>query len=199
VLVLGSNNRAKLAEIRQALELLPVEVMSFAEAGGAGDLPEPGETFAENAAAKALEAARRTGRLALADDSGLEVEALGGRPGVRSARYGGPGLTDAERCLLLLEEGAGVQEEERGAEFVCVLALATAERVLATWEGRAGGTITEQMRGESGFGYDPIFLYPPAGKTFAEMTSEEKNAVSHRGRAVRQLPDHLRRLGLIQT
>jgi XTP/dITP diphosphohydrolase len=198
-LVLGTNNAAKLREIRAVLGDEPVDVTSFADAGGTGELPEPGVTFEENASSKALEAARRTGMLTLADDSGLEVEALDGRPGVLSARYGGPDVDDAERCRLLLAEMADVPLAMRGAEFVCVLALAVPEGVLATWEGRVAGIIADEVRGEGGFGYDPIFLYPPAGKTFAEMDAEEKNAVSHRGRAVRELPEHLRDLGLIPS
>jgi XTP/dITP diphosphohydrolase len=196
LLVIGTNNAGKVREIEATLAGEKVRVVSFADAGGTGDLPEPGSTFVENASAKALEAARRTSHLALADDSGLEVAALGGRPGVLSARYGGPEADDADRCRLLLAEMATVGD--RRARFVCVLALATPEKVLATWEGQVEGLIAEAMRGEGGFGYDPIFYYAPAGKTFAEMTAEEKNGVSHRGQAVRQLPDVLRRLGLIR-
>lgn len=195
-LVVGSNNPGKLGEIRQVLAPSGVEVLSYSEAGGTGSLPEEGRTFEENATTKALEAARRTGLVALADDSGLCVEALGGRPGVLSARYGGPQADDPTRCRLLLAELQATGASNRLAEFVCVLALATPEGLLARWAGRVAGVIADQPRGHGGFGYDPIFLYLPAGRTFAEMSLEEKNAVSHRGRAVRRLPRILADCGL---
>ncbi|MCX7597306.1 MAG: RdgB/HAM1 family non-canonical purine NTP pyrophosphatase [Armatimonadetes bacterium] len=194
-LVVGSNNPGKIREIRQMLAAWDMKVVSYSEAGGAGDLPEEGQTFEENAAAKAVEAARRTGLLALADDSGLCVEALGGRPGVLSALYGGAQADDATRCRLLLEELRAAATTNRLAEFVCVLALATPEGLVACWAGRVVGVIADEPRGAGGFGYDPIFLYLPAGRTLAEMPPQEKNAVSHRGRAVRRLPEVLSRHG----
>lgn len=195
--VLGSNNPNKLNEIRQALAAWDVEVLSYAEAGGTDELAEEGQTFVENAAAKAVAAARQTGLLSVADDSGLCVEALGGRPGVLSARYGGREADDLTRCHLLLEELRATASPNRLAEFVCVLALATAEGPLSSWAGRVAGIITDKPRGTGGFGYDPIFLYLPAGRTFAEMSPEEKNAVSHRGRAVRRLPKILAHHGFL--
>lgn len=186
-IVLASRNRAKLREVRAVLEPEGVRVLSLDEAGFDEDLIERGETFEENAAAKALAVAAGTDRLSLADDSGLVVEALGGRPGVKSARYGGPGLDDAARVRLLLDELARVPAGQRVAEFVCVLALALPGRVVAMWSGRVCGLIADRPRGAGGFGYDPVFVYLPAGKTFAEMSPEEKSAVSHRGRALRQL------------
>lgn len=196
-LVVGSNNPGKLREIRQVLAASDIEVLSYVEAGGMGDLPEEGQTFEENATAKAIKAARQTGLPALADDSGLCVEALGGRPGVLSARYGGPEADDPTRCHLLLEELRATASPNRLAEFVCVLALAAPEGLLACWAGRVAGVITNEPKGTGGFGYDPIFLYLPASRTFAEMSPEEKNAVSHRGRAVRRLPKVLARLGFL--
>jgi XTP/dITP diphosphohydrolase len=195
-LVVGSNNPGKLREIRQVLTPHDIEVLSYAEAGGTDELAEPGQTFEENAVAKALQAAQRTGLPALADDSGLCVEALGGRPGVLSARYGGPQADDLTRCHLLLEELRATANPNRLAEFVCVLALATPEGLLERWAGRVVGVIADQPQGTNGFGFDPIFVYLPAGQTFAEMSPEEKNAVSHRGRAVRRLPKILACHGL---
>ncbi len=127
----------------------------------------------------------------LADDSGLCVEALGGEPGVRSARYGGAGLDDPGRCRLLLEKIRDVPEGRRGARFECVLALASGGALVETFAGVVEGRLLFEERGEGGFGYDPIFFYPPAGRTFAEMTREEKSAVSHRGRALAALRRYL--------
>lgn len=189
--MLASHNLAKVREIRQVLAPLRVPVLSLDDIGFGGEIEEIGDTFAENAAAKALAVGRMTGGLALADDSGLVVDALDGRPGVQSARYGGEGLTDPERVELLLRELADVPHGRRLARFVCVLALAEGDRLLATWAGRVAGLIAEEARGTGGFGYDPVFVYVPLDKTFAELTPAEKNALSHRGRAVRQLPRHL--------
>jgi XTP/dITP diphosphohydrolase len=149
-------------------------------------LPAEGEaSYAANALAKARAVAAATGLPTLADDSGLEVDALGGRPGVRSARYGGPGLTDAERCRRLLDELAGVPPERRTARFRAVIALVDPARGReATVEGVAEGRILEAPRGAGGFGYDPVFSYPPLGATFAELPPEVKNRVSHRGQAL---------------
>jgi XTP/dITP diphosphohydrolase len=148
-------------------------------------LPPEGESsYADNALAKARAAARAAGLLALADDSGLEVDALGGAPGVRSARYGGPGLDDAGRCRALLAALAGVPESRRTARFRCAVALAEPGGREAVVEGAAEGIILTAPRGRGGFGYDPVFLYPPLGATFAEIPEAEKHAVSHRGRAV---------------
>lgn len=193
-IVVASRNPAKVREIRRVIEGLPVEVMDLAQAGFDAEIEETGQTFAENAAAKALAVAEATGELALADDSGLMVDALGGRPGVLSARYGGDDLTDSQRVELLLRELAQVPHARRAAQFVCVLALAVPGRILARWAGRVCGVIADKPQGTGGFGYDPVFLYLPAGRTFAQMTPDEKNAVSHRGRAIRRLPEVLRRL-----
>ncbi len=189
--MVASHNAAKVREIRQVLAPLHVPVLSLDDVGLSDEIEETGGTFAENAAAKALAVGRITGGPVLADDSGLVVDALDGRPGVMSARYGGEGLTDPERVELLLRQMADVPHGRRTARFVCVLALAKGDRLLATWAGCVAGLIADEARGTGGFGYDPVFLYVPLGRTFAELTAEEKNALSHRGRAVRRLPWHL--------
>ena len=182
-LVIATRNRGKLREIARLLAGLPAALCGLEEFPEAPVVEETGGTFEENARLKAVAAARATGRLSLAEDSGLEVEALGGRPGVLSARYAGEGASGEALCRKVLGELTGVPAERRGARFVCVVAAATPGGVLWTVEGTCCGYIAEEMRGEGGFGYDPIFFYPPRGRTFAELSPEEKNAVSHRGRA----------------
>ena len=148
-------------------------------------LPPAGATsYADNALVKARAVAAATGALALADDSGIEVDALDGRPGVLSARYGGSELSDAARCAIMLRELAGVPPERRTARYRCVIALAAADGREAAVEGLVEGVLLDEPRGSSGFGYDPIFCSPPLGATFAELPAEAKNAVSHRGRAL---------------
>lgn len=147
---------------------------------------ESAPTFAENAAGKALHYSRRVAGKVIADDSGLVVPALGGRPGVESARYGGPGLDDAGRVAKLLEELRGKRGGERRARFVCVLVLAERGRLVALFSDKVEGVLLDAPRGAGGFGYDPIFFYEPLGKTFAELP-EEKNRVSHRARAFAKL------------
>jgi XTP/dITP diphosphohydrolase len=192
-LVVASHNTAKVHEIRQVLGPAGVRVLSLCEVGFCEEIEEKGPTFEENAATKALVVAQGVNKLSLADDSGLAVEALGGRPGIQSARYGGPGLSDADRVALLLSELRTVPYGLRTAEFVCVLALAAPCGRVVTWAGRVYGLIADGPRGTGGFGYDPVFVHVPSGKTFAEMSLEEKNAVSHRGRAIRRLPLYLTR------
>jgi XTP/dITP diphosphohydrolase len=158
------------------------------------DLPpfaESAPTFAENAAGKALHYSHYTPEILLADDSGLVVPALGGRPGVHSARYAGPGATDGDRYRKLLREMAGKKGGERIARFVCVVALARRGRALAVVSDRAEGMLAAEPRGSSGFGYDPIFFFPPLGRTFAEVSSSEKSAYSHRGKAFRKALEYL--------
>jgi len=179
-LLVASANPGKLAEIAQLLADLPITVVSLDAYPDFTPTAEPYDTFAANAIHKAQEAARHASCLALADDSGLEVTALAGRPGVFSARYG---PDDATRIARLLDEMTGVPEAERAARFVCVVALARPERLLGTWTGTVAGMITHEPRGAHGFGYDPVFEYD--GRTFAEMSQAEKSAVSHRGRALR--------------
>lgn len=160
------------------LELLP----NFS---GLPTFDESAPTFAENAAGKALHYSRYTPEIVLADDSGLVVPALGGAPGVHSARYAGPSATDEDRYLKLLHEMAGKQGGQRSARFVCVVALARRGRALAVVSGQAEGLLASEPRGSSGFGYDPIFSFPKLGRTFAEVSPSEKNAYSHRGKAFR--------------
>ncbi len=180
-LVAATGNRNKLREMREILA--GHEVLSAKEAGFEGDVEETGKTFLENALLKAHAVASRTGLPALADDSGLCVEALGGAPGIYSARYSGGG--DAENRALLLRNLAG--KGDRRAYFACAVALVFPDGRELCAEGRAYGTITEEERGGGGFGYDPLFLSDDLGVTFAEASEEEKNAVSHRGRALSNL------------
>jgi len=184
-LILASNNQHKVAEIRALLAGTDVVVGHLGELEDAPELTEPHDSFAENALEKALTVARHTGEPALADDSGLMVDALDGAPGVMSARYAGEGATDDELVAKLLADLTGVPEEERTARFVCVLVLASAEGEIGRWVGEVEGIIADEPRGANGFGYDPVFWYPPARITFAQMTPTNKNAVSHRGRALR--------------
>lgn len=184
-LVVATLNRAKGRELATLLADLPFDLLLLADVPGATLPEETGATYAENALIKARAAARATGLMALADDSGLEVDALGGAPGVRSARYGGPGLDDAGRTARLLDALRDVPDEQRTARFRCVIALVTpggSERIV---EGTAEGVIARAPRGTNGFGYDPVFFYPPLARTFAELSAEEKSRVDHRGAAVR--------------
>lgn len=197
-LLLASGNPKKLRELRAALEGSGIVVRVPAEVGGLRDVLEDAPSFAGNAAKKAGAAARASGMWALADDSGLEVDALGGAPGVRSARFAGEPCDDAANNARLLRELERVPEERRGARFVCALALAapSGEIALAV-EGTARGRILFAPRGDGDFGYDPLFLfteegYPQTGRGFAELTPGEKQAVSHRGRALRALRERLR-------
>ncbi len=160
-------------------------MLALGEVPGARLPEETGDSYAANALLKARAAAALTGALALADDSGLEVDALGGAPGVHSARYGGPELDDAGRCARLLEALRDVPAERRTARFRCVIALACPDGRHRLVEGMAEGLILAAPRGRGGFGYDPLFYYPPLGRTFAELTEAEKAEVSHRGRAMR--------------
>ena len=185
-LIIASENDHKVREIRSLLADVEIEVSQLGELDEMPELTETGATFAENALEKALICARTAGELSLADDSGLVVDALGGAPGVRSARYAGEGATQADLIAKLLKEMRDVPDGCRRARFVCALSLATPEGEVQRWEGRVEGVIGREPCGAEGFGYDPVFIYPPAGKTFAEMEPEEKNEVSHRGRALEQ-------------
>jgi XTP/dITP diphosphohydrolase len=188
-LVLATRNPHKLRELRETLRGLEVDPLPE----GVELPPEEGRTFADNALAKARAAQRATGRTAIADDSGIEAYGLGGRPGVRSARYAGENATDEENLAELLRE-VGEQEDRRAA-YVCVIALVTAEGEESLFEGRCEGTLADQPRGQEGFGYDPAFIPVDTGpddrRTMAELAPAEKNAISHRGRAARKLAAHL--------
>jgi XTP/dITP diphosphohydrolase len=182
-LLIASANKGKVAEYRALLDGLDCELLSLTHVGLDGDVPETGTTFEENARIKAVEYAARSRLLTLADDSGLEVEALGGEPGIRSARYAGEKATDSQRVAYLLEKLEGVPSERRSARFVCVIAIATPEGDVTFCRGECPGTIVTQPRGDRGFGYDPAFLLPDMGVTMAELPPEVKNRLSHRGRA----------------
>ncbi len=184
-LVIATRNKGKTAEIRSLLSNFPITVANLDDFGPIPEVKEEGETFDENAYQKASFASRILGFPALADDSGLLVEALGGAPGVYSARYAGKNATDEQRCLKLLEELQGVSN--RKAVFECVISVAVPTGAALTYEASCEGIITERLQGTNGFGYDPVFYYPPLDKTFAEMTQEEKNRVSHRGKALQEL------------
>ncbi len=196
-LILATENPHKVREIRDLLADVAVKVLHLGDLSDPPELSETGETFADNAREKALAVARATGEPALADDSGLMVDALGGDPGVRSARYAGAGASGEQLVAKLLAEMADVPDGQRGARFVCALSLCAPEGEVGRWEGRVEGVIAREPRGDGGFGYDPVFRYPPDGVTFAQMTPDRKNAVSHRGRALRafraDLPRVLRR------
>jgi XTP/dITP diphosphohydrolase len=181
-LVVATRNAGKLREIVALLTGLPVQVVSLEAYPDLPEVEEPHDTFAANATAKACETARATGHWALADDSGLAVDALDGAPGVLSARVAG---SDPARIAWLLAQLSGAPVARRTARFVCALCLASPESVLGQWEGTAEGVILDEARGHDGFGYDPVFLDPGTGRTFAEMTRDAKSAISHRGRALR--------------
>jgi XTP/dITP diphosphohydrolase len=184
-LLIATNNPGKLREYQEILANLPVELVSPADAGLTLDPEETGSTFAENAIIKAQAFAQASGLLTLADDSGLEIDALNGEPGVYSARYGNTAKRDHEgRYRLVLEKLATIPSDQRTARFKCVVALATAETVVGTAEGAVEGVITVAPKGDGGFGYDPIFFVSEFGRTMAQLTSDEKNSISHRSRAV---------------
>jgi len=190
-LLLASSNRGKLAELTELSRQDPSGAkFQFAAVPDFDSIPqfdESAPTFAENAAGKALHYSRYCGEPVIADDSGLVVPALGGAPGVRSARYAGEGATDAQRIEKLLSEMRGKTGADREAHFVCVLAIADAGRCLAVVSDRTDGIVAESPRGKGGFGYDPVFYFTELGKTFAELSREEKNRYSHRGKAFRRL------------
>ena len=184
VLVLATANRAKARELRALLGGIPHRVLDLTDYPSLTLPAEGEESYAENALLKARAVAIATGTLALADDSGIEVDALGGRPGVLSARYGGEGLSDEDRCVVMLRDLRDVPPERRTARYRCVVALCAPDGREATTEGVVEGIILDGPRGSGGFGYDPLFYYPAFGATFAEVTPEAKHAVSHRGQAM---------------
>jgi XTP/dITP diphosphohydrolase len=187
-LLLGTRNPGKIHEIKLILGDLALELCSLQQFENVEVAEENADTYAENAIAKARFYARETGMLALADDSGLEVEALAGAPGVLSARYAGEDATDADRRELLLTELAKTGRYNRRAQFVCAIAIASVDGdVLNVSEGICAGTITFAPRGDSGFGYDPLFVPEGYNQTFAELADEVKNRISHRARALIKL------------
>jgi XTP/dITP diphosphohydrolase len=184
VLVLATLNPEKGLELLALLGAVPFQIKLLSEFPGARLPDEDGQTYAENALVKARTAFSLTGALALGDDSGLEVDALGGAPGLHTARFGGPRLSARERWELLLERLRDVPPARRTARFRCVIALAGPARGEQVVEGVVEGVIAEAPRGSGGFGYDPVFFYPPLGRTFGEISDEEKRRVSHRGKAL---------------
>jgi XTP/dITP diphosphohydrolase len=190
-LVFATHNQGKLAELKELAAPLAVEVIPASAIPELPPVDEDGATFAENAAKKARQTARAAGLPALADDSGLQVDALAGAPGVHSARFAGPAARDAENNALLLHRLAGVPAAGRTARFVCAMAFADplgplGEAIQIT-EGQCPGVVLEAPRGTEGFGYDPLFLVPEEGRTFAELPAETKNRLSHRGQAMREM------------
>lgn len=190
-LVVATRNAGKLVEIRRLLEARDVRVLGLANFPKAPDVVEDGETFAENAIKKALAVAQFTGMPCLADDSGLVVDALQGRPGVHSARFSGADADDQSNNRRLLDEMAAVPESRRQASFCCVMALCMPGQSPRLFEGRVNGSILEHAQGDGGFGYDPLFWLPGYNCTMAELPLDTKNQISHRGQALRRLVDFL--------
>jgi XTP/dITP diphosphohydrolase len=185
-LLLATNNRGKVDEYRRLLKDIPFELVTLADAGITAEVDEVGESLEENARLKATVLAGRSGLLAIADDSGLEVDALGGEPGRLSARYAGEVASDKDRVNYLLSRLKDVPWEKRTARFRCVIAVATPSGEVALCSGECRGLITFEPKGSQGFGYDPIFYLPELGKTMAELPMEVKNQISHRGQAARK-------------
>jgi XTP/dITP diphosphohydrolase len=186
-LLLASQNPGKLREMRTLVDGLPFRVVAPRDLGIDEAPEETGASFLENAVLKARYYASRSGLLTVADDSGLSVDALDGRPGLYSSRFGGEGASDDRRNELLLELLEDVPEERRGARFTSAVAVARGDEVLFRHQETVEGRIARERRGTSGFGYDPLFFYPPFGRTFGEVAREEKDRVSHRGKAFARL------------
>ena len=193
-LLLATTNPGKAREIREFLGGLPFKVVGLAEVLPGLSYSERGRTFREIARAKSLFYSRKWAGLVLAEDSGLEIDALDGEPGILSARYSRPHPTDAKNNARVLRRLSGVRGPRRGARFVCVMAVSRTGEVLADFRGEVRGRILEEPRGVNGFGYDPLFYYPPLGRTFAEIGRAEKLEVSHRGRALRKVRRFLQTL-----
>lgn len=194
--VLASKNAHKLKEISKITEKFDMELVMESQVGVDIDVEETGSTFEENSFIKAEAVMKATGLPALADDSGIAVDALNGEPGIYSARYGfDPSLDDWGRLELLLKNTEQVPDGSRQAQFVCVITLVTPEGQVIQARGEAHGELLRQPAGEGGFGYDPIFYYPPLGKSFAELSPEEKNQVSHRAQALKLFYEKLKEAG----
>ncbi len=189
-IIMATGNMGKVLELRELLRDLPVEVMTAREAGFGGTVEETGSTFAANAILKAEAVCQALDQWALADDSGLEVDALGGAPGVYSARYAGEDANDAANNRKLLQALAGVND--RGGRFVSEVALARPGKPTITFRGECAGVIATEPAGQGGFGYDPLFVVPDYGQTYAELPLTIKNQISHRGKAMQKLIDYLR-------
>ena len=198
-LIMATGNQNKVREIREMLEGSDIEIVSMIEAGITADIEENGATFEENAAIKAEAIRDLSGQMVLADDSGLMIDAMDGGPGVHSARFMGEDTSYDIKNAAILKELENVPEEKRGARFVCAMALAFPEKDGAKpktqiYRGVFEGRIAYEAKGENGFGYDPIFFVPSRNMTSAELSPEEKNAMSHRGNALRQVVEALRQL-----
>lgn len=191
-LLVATTNKGKYLEIQAALKDCVEELFSLADLQGAPSVEETGSTFCENAMIKAQSLARFSGLPTLADDSGLVVDILNGRPGVYSARYGGEQASDADNIRKLLADLCAIGATNPSAAFVCSMALCFPEGGHQLFEGRIAGEIISELRGSGGFGYDPCFLVKEFGRTMSELTLEEKNRISHRGQALSQLKDYLR-------
>lgn len=191
-MVIATRNNGKTSEIRTLLEGFPIEIKNLDDFGPIPPVVEDGTTFEENAYKKASFTARILGIPALADDSGLSVKALDGAPGVWSARYAGEDATDRQRYEMLLREMDG--KENREAAFECVISIAVPTGPALTYEACCEGLITRQPKGNNGFGYDPVFYYPPLDKTFAELAPDEKNEVSHRGKALMEVGEEFEKI-----
>ena len=185
-IVISSRNKEKKRELKALLKGLKIKVLDLNDFQAAPKVEEKGKTFEENAAAKALKIASFTKRLTIADDSGLEVEALGGRPGIYSARFAGENTTYEVNNRKLLRALGGIPKPKRRAKFVCVIAIADKNKLVGLVRGECIGRITFEPKGKNGFGYDPVFFSPKYNKTFAQLSSKEKNSISHRGRALRK-------------
>ncbi|MEW6417795.1 MAG: XTP/dITP diphosphatase [Nitrospirota bacterium] len=190
-IVLATRNKKKIEEIRRITDGMAISIFTLEDFPECPDVEEDGATFEENAVKKAATVARCTGKPALADDSGLEVYALNGDPGTLSARYAGAGTDDRRNIEKLLYEMRSFAGEKRGARFVCCIALALPDGRVSTFYGYSEGSIGTEPRGFSGFGYDPVFYPEGYDRTFAEMSGEEKDAISHRGKALREVQRYL--------
>ena len=195
-LLLATNNKAKVREYRSLLQSIPFRLVTLAERGITSEVDEVGESLEENARLKAVLLSGESQLVALADDSGLEVDALGGEPGRLSARYAGEGASDRDRVDYLLSKLKGVPWERRSACFRCVIAVATPDGRLGFCYGECRGMISFEPKGEEGFGYDPVFYLPELDRTMAQLSLEEKNRISHRGQATSKVPLVLAELGL---
>lgn len=192
IIVLAITNKGKTREIQKLLENTSVEIKNLSDFGPIPEIIEDGATFDDNAYKKASLTARFLGYPAMADDSGLCVDALEGAPGVYSARYAGENATDQDNVKKLLKDMEG--KENRSAGFKCVISIAVPTGTALTYEGECRGVLTTEPQGDNGFGYDPLFFYPEFNKTFAQLTIEEKGQVSHRGRALKQVADEMNKI-----
>ena len=193
-IVLATKNRNKAEELKRITEGMPVSIFTLDDFPGCPETEEDGATFEANAIKKAMAVARYTGKPALADDSGLEVYALGGAPGIYSARYAGAGANDGQNTGKLLSEMRSLVQDKRGARFVCCIALAFPDGNTHIFYGYSEGSIGTEQRGVRGFGYDPVFYSEGYNRTFAEMDEKEKDALSHRGKALQAFSRYLKTL-----